>query len=184
MERTNLPIKILAEYGEIATKGRHKGKPSPYGIGVLKISETEQKNKVPELIEEYCKRLLVNTSVLKECGVDEIIFDIESPRDIPSEISLSGDLVRNLSAINARVEFHTVKDSENIKYKINRLKDKQLKLDKEELYQKVLDNLQKHPSLYNMDISSFIIYYLTKNYSEKELDENLSKFEEFYGEPA
>jgi len=181
-ERTQLPIKTLAEHGEISPKGRYKGKPSPYGIGVLEISPTGKQNNIYELIEEYSRRLLNSTNELKECGVDEIIFDIENSKDFPVEISLSKDIVRNLSSLNARVEFHTINDTEDIKNKIERVKEMFPYLNKEELYQNILASFHKHPSIYEADPFYYMIYLLSKNYSPQKLDEGLSKFEDFYNE--
>jgi hypothetical protein len=117
-ERTSLPIKVLAEYGEISAKGRYKGMPSPYGMGIIEISKPEIKTNISALILEYCNRLLDNKNDLKECGVDDIIFDIERSKDAPAEILLSTNILRNLSALNATVEFHTIENAGNLKNKI------------------------------------------------------------------
>jgi hypothetical protein len=109
---------VLAEYGEISAKGRYKGMPSPYGMGIIEISKPEIKTNISALILEYCNRLLDNKNDLKECGVDDIIFDIERSKDAPAEILLSTNILRNLSALNATVEFHTIENAGNLKNKI------------------------------------------------------------------
>jgi len=177
-EKTSLPIKVLAEYGEISNKGRYKGIPSPYGIGILEISNAGSETKIPLLIKEYTTKLLKNTNELKESGVDEIIFDIESSKSDTSEISLSPDILQNLSALNARVEFHTINDDDDLKNKIEKVRSKLPGLNKEDMYQYIL----KHPAIYGADVVYYIIYLFSKNYSSKQLDENIGKFEDFYNE--
>ena len=100
---TKLPIKTLAEFGQVSSRGKYKGKPSPYGIAVLEMPETDKQINVPDLIQLYSTRLLENRDHLKDCGVEEIIFDIESAAGTPAELSLSPAILGNLSALNARI---------------------------------------------------------------------------------
>lgn len=111
--KLNLPIEVLAEYGTIAANGRYKGQPSPYGMGLLEISPEKQEN-INDLFLEYCNKLLEWKDDLKECGVDEIIIDIANAKNSPFDISLSIDVLHNLSLINARVELHSINDEDDL----------------------------------------------------------------------
>lgn len=123
-EKTKYLIKVLAEAGEIATKGRYKGKPSPYGIGVLEIRADKNKEDIYNILQKYSSELLNNRAFLKESGVEEIVFDIETLKDFASEISISAAILKDLSLLNARVEFHTINDTENFRIKVDQIADK------------------------------------------------------------
>jgi hypothetical protein len=178
--KLNLPIEILAEYGAIAPNGRYKGQPSPYGMGLLEISSPEKQDNLNDLFQEYCTKLLEWKDDLKECGVDEIIIDIANNRDFPADISLSHDVLHNLSLINARVELHSMND-EDAENETESLENSNRSFRKDELYQKVLSSLKKHPLINKADAIPYFIYF----YSEKNaqgVDESLDKFEDFYKE--
>jgi hypothetical protein len=123
-EKTNYPIEVLAEYGEISAKGRYKGKPSPYGIGVLEIQANKDKEDIYDIIRKYSLELLYKKDYLQESGVEEIVFDIETSKDFTSEISISAEMLKDLSLLNARVEFHTINDTENLRIKAEHISDK------------------------------------------------------------
>lgn len=114
-EKTNYPIKVLAEYGEISTKGRYKGKPSPYGMGVIEIQTNNHHENIYNIIKKYISELLKKKADLKESGVEEIVFDIEASKDFTTEISISADILKDLSLLNAQVTFHTINDTESLK---------------------------------------------------------------------
>ena len=179
-ERTKLPIDILAEYGVISSIGRYKGQRSPYGIGLLDISSPGKENNVNDLIREYCIKLLEWKDVLKECGVDEIIIDIENSREFPMDISLSNDLLFNLSTINARVELHSSHDDENADN--GSIEGNMQMLNKNELYQKVLTSLKKHPFINDTKAIPYFIYFFSVKHYSDDVDDNLNKFEDFYKE--
>ncbi len=179
--KLNLPIEVLAEYGEISTSGRYKGQPSPYGMGLLEISLLEKQKNINELFQEYCIKLFGWKEDLKEFGVDEIIIDIANTSEFPVDISISNDILHNLSSINARVEFHTIHTEDDLEDNNESLKKNTLPLKKDKLYKKVLSSLKKHPSINKADaIPYFIYYYSTKN--AENIDEKLNKFEDFYKE--
>lgn len=99
-EGINLPIETLVSTGELGKVGRYKGKRVPYGIGLLKINPTA------DTINEYSEILLKNKAKLKKYNVEEIIFDVDATSNGLQKISLSGDLLKKLSSLNARIEFH------------------------------------------------------------------------------
>jgi hypothetical protein len=180
-QKLNLPIEVLAEYGEISSNGRYKGQPSPYGMGLLEISLSEKQNNINELFREYCIKLLEWKDDLKEYGVEEIIIDIANARDFPMDLSLSNDILHSLSLINARVEFHSINEEVEPENKTESLKNRNQFFKRDRLYQKVLSSLKKHPFINKADaIPYFIYFYSTKN--AESIDENLSKFEDFYKE--
>ncbi|HMO62071.1 MAG TPA: hypothetical protein PKC39_07470 [Ferruginibacter sp.] len=99
-EKINLPIEALVSSGELGKVGRYKGKPMPYGIGLLKINPTV------ETINEYSDILLKNKSKLKKYNVDEIIFDVDASSEELEKISISSGLLKKLSALNAKIQFY------------------------------------------------------------------------------
>jgi len=80
IEKTQLPIQVLSEYGKTSTKGRYKGKSSPYGMAVLQIEAATSQREVNELIKKYSENLIKNKNELLESGVEEIIFNLGSPK--------------------------------------------------------------------------------------------------------
>lgn len=187
-EKTKYPIKVLAEAGQIASKGRYKGKPFPYGIGVLEIKANKSKEDIYDVLQKYSSELLDSKAYLKESGVEEIVFDIETSKDFTSEISISAAILKDLSLLNARVEFHTINDTENLKIKVDQISDKFPSINKNELLQILNTVLHKHPLIFEADALSYIIYLIKEHLDNEEigsvikLKENLSKFEEFYDE--
>jgi len=187
-EKTKYPIEVLAEYGETSTKGRYKGKPSPYGIGILAIQANNDTKDIYEVLRKYSSELVDRRAYLKESGVEEIIFDIEASKDFPSEISISAAILKDLSLLNARVEFHTINDTENLTIKVDQISNKFPSVNKNELLRILHTALREHPSIYEADALSYIIYLIKDHFDNGEkssvinLEENLSKFEEFYDE--
>lgn len=113
-EKTNLPLKILAEYGELSNKGRYKGKASPYGLAILQTSPNNKKKDLFELIEGYCNTLLKYKNKLEASGVEEIIFDVETDNRLPVNPIPEPNISKNLYLLKAKVEFHSVGDKEDI----------------------------------------------------------------------
>jgi len=178
-QKLNLPIEVLAEYGEISTSGRYKGQLSPYGMGLLEISFPENHNNINGLFHEYCNKLFNWKDILKEFGVEEIIIDIANTKDYVANISLSNDILHILSEINARIEFHSL-DGDDEEEKISLPKGNAI-FNKDELYQKVRSILKNHPNINKAEAIPYFIYF----YSKKDVDsieENLNKFEDFYKE--
>lgn len=96
----NLPIETLVSSGELGKVGRYKGKPVPYGIGLLKINPTT------ETMNEYSDVLLKKRAKLKKYNVEEIVFDVDANSTGLEKISISGNLLKKLSSLNARIQFH------------------------------------------------------------------------------
>lgn len=106
-EDINLPIEPLVSAGELGKVGRFKGKPVPYGIGLLKINPTA------ETINEYSDVLIKNKAKLKKYNVEEIIFDVDANSRGLEQISISADLLKKLSSLNARIQFHNYQATKN-----------------------------------------------------------------------
>ena len=104
---TGWPIEPIIESGEIGLIGRYKGKPSPYGFGLLKV---EPKANV---IFKYAKILNTKKRALVEAKVEEIVFDIEADNMGFESIVISPEVSKLLSEINARIEFHKIPDTDN-----------------------------------------------------------------------
>jgi hypothetical protein len=109
---TQLPIEILAEYGEIAKKGRYKNKPTPYGLALLKVEKNGKKDLRTNLFNSI-KFLLTEKQALKKSGVEDIIVDIETSPNIEEGFYFDEDILASLSKLKAKIEFHTVKDEKN-----------------------------------------------------------------------
>ena len=113
-ELTRLPIESLVESGEISKIGRYRGKPSPYGIGLLKLNPEEN------VIDKYCTILLGYKSALKESKVEEILFDIET-NDGFQYFSILPKTAKILSTLNARIEFHKIPQNEEDRLPLNKI---------------------------------------------------------------
>lgn len=182
-DRLHFPIKTLAEYGKNSETGRYKGKPSPYGLAVLEILHKKNEKNVYNIIKRHIEELLQNQIHLKESGVEEIVFDIETSRDSSSEISISPELLGSLSLLNAKVEFHTITDEDDFETKIYKLLEKYSSPTNEKLYEIIL-NRYDYPSLFEAKAYFFIIYlYLSKQYlTDFKIEEKLQEFDKFYSE--
>lgn len=99
-EKISLPIETLVSSGELGKVGRYKGKPVPYGIGLLKIAPTV------ETITEYSEILIKNKSKLKKYNVEEIIFDVDANSEELERLSISSSLLKKLSSLNAQIQFY------------------------------------------------------------------------------
>jgi len=99
-EKMSLPIETLVSSGDLGKVGRYKGKPVPYGIGLLKIKPNI------ETINSYSDLLLKSKSELKKYNVDEIIFDVDATSEALEKMSISGSILKKLSSLNARIQFH------------------------------------------------------------------------------
>ncbi len=106
MDKTKWPLNILVEAGQISPRGKFKGKPSPYGIAFFTINMNSDINDPIELIDIYSDKLLYNQDNLRESGVEDIIFDIETSNSKEYNYSLDEKIIKKLSQLNARVDFH------------------------------------------------------------------------------
>ena len=103
-EKGNLALEVVAEAGEMATKGRYKGRPSPYGLALLKVSAGTADDINP-LLNETLNRLMELQPLLVESGVEEITLDLEHYVKTEGQIKMDKDLVRKISALNANIDF-------------------------------------------------------------------------------
>lgn len=99
-EEINLPIETLVSSGELGKVGRFKNKPVPYGIGLLKI------NPDVETLNSYSDLLLKSKSKLKKYNVEEIIIDVDASSEALENMAISGSVLKKLSSLNARIQFH------------------------------------------------------------------------------
>lgn len=172
---TGLPLEILVETGEKSKKGRYKGKPSPYGIALLKIEPTQ------DSIINWCNQLLLLKSNLKKSSVKEIIFDIESTNENFSNFSITKELSSKLNKLNAIINFTktpNVEVDEFLKKVLLHLE--QTTIEKKEL---VLYNLKTIEKLWAKEIMStkysyaIMIYIIESLNSNKNIEpENLQKY--------
>lgn len=103
-EKGGLPLEVVAEFGAVATKGRYKGQPSPYGLALLKVSAAATDDINP-LLSETLNRLMELQPLLAESGVEEITLDLEHYAKTDVQIKMDKDLVRKISALNANIDF-------------------------------------------------------------------------------
>ncbi len=167
---TGLPIETLAEYGEIARKGRYRGKSSPYGLALLKVEEQPNKN-IYFILNKYLKKLLDKKREISNSGVEEIVIDVETPPHRESGLSFDNDILLKVSKLNARIDVHTISEneyepslSELRSFVIRKLNDKPLQ-DKSKRIK--LENELKAKHLYmlyrkNHPAMGFLIFYLSK----------------------
>jgi RNA polymerase sigma factor (sigma-70 family) len=108
---TRLPIESLMEYGEIAKIGRYKDKPSPYGIGIIKIDKSISNEDLNKVLDDYIKRLYRKAEAIRKSGAQEIIFEIGSTIGTSSELSIDNNILKKLSKLRARINIYTVGDN-------------------------------------------------------------------------
>jgi hypothetical protein len=103
-ELTNLPLEILIESGQIAKRGRYKGKKSPFGIALLKLDNSDN------VLLDWSKKLLNIKDSLVQSKVEEIIFDIESTNENFKNFTITTELANNLSLLNAKINFNKLEE--------------------------------------------------------------------------
>lgn len=108
-DRTGLPIEVIIESGETSNLGYFKGKPSPYGIGLLKVDPYGEIN---EILDSYFSRLLSNKFALELSKVKEIIVDVETSPYFESAIFFNENVLKQISELNARLEINTIEEEE------------------------------------------------------------------------
>ena len=54
---TKLPIEVIMESGEIASLGRYKNKPAPYGLGLLSV-KVDPKKRLNDMLVGYLNKLV------------------------------------------------------------------------------------------------------------------------------
>ncbi len=106
-EVTKLPIEVLVESGEKGKIGRYRGKPSPYGIGLLKIDTLDNQKLI-----SYCDILIKKKDELKAANLEEIVFDIETSSKNLSSFTINSELAKMLVLLNARLEFNQIEEDE------------------------------------------------------------------------
>lgn len=88
-----IPIETLVEYNKIADRGRYKGKPSPYGIGMILVDIKNFEKTLDIFVEKL--KFLYNK------GVDTISISIELDRDW----YLSKEISKKIVKLDAEVMF-------------------------------------------------------------------------------
>ncbi len=105
-EKTNLPIEVIIDSGDIAKIGRYKGKKSPYGIGVISFLFDEAK------VIGYSNKL--KKIKRTEHHLDEIVFDFifaenESFDISPIVLKSITDISANFTITDSKPHQKTVK---------------------------------------------------------------------------
>src|SRR6185436_4912247 len=187
---TGFPIEVLSEYGEIADKGRYKGKPSPYGLALLKIEREKENDDLNEVFNRYLEKLLSKKEQLNEIGVEEIIIDVETPILKESEFSFNNELLQKIFQLNAIIDWHTISSEdytlsisefraylEKINDEIQKSHFNTNKLEEKLKQQQVFFNYytNKNPTKYGIALGFFIL--LIQKYWDTE-DEKIPSFKE------
>jgi hypothetical protein len=117
--KTGLPIESLIESGELGKIGRFKNKPTPFGIGLLKVEPNQN------AFIEYSDMLLEKRHLLQGSNVEEIIFDIDATPQFLENFTISNDILTKISLLNARIQFHARKeDSDDFATLLTKLSSK------------------------------------------------------------
>jgi hypothetical protein len=106
MNLTKLPLEVLAEYGEIASRGRYKGKKSPYGLALLKVEPKNNFENLEDALRKVVKKLISHKKHLAECNVEEISVDVENN----SSYKLEKDIIKDLSKLNANIDINPIEE--------------------------------------------------------------------------
>ena len=109
MEVSQIPLEVIAEAGAPALRGRYKGKASPYGMALWRVEqEEEDKSDISRILFQNLNRLWQLKGEFDNVGIEEIIVDIDAPR----EISLNHDTLSLISKLNAKVDFNATSEYE------------------------------------------------------------------------
>jgi len=113
---SKLPIEVLVESGETAKIGRYRGKPSPYGIGLIKVDSLNDKRLLlyPTILLKYKKDF-------KRLRIEEIIFDIDTSSKEVENILFDSRFIHLIASLNARIQFHKNEDENDFRYLIDTL---------------------------------------------------------------
>jgi hypothetical protein len=183
-----MPLTILAESGEIASKGRYAGKVSPFGMAVFEFPVSEPE--VNGALSECYQKLLGWKRYLDEAGVEDVVIDIGNFEDYPlDKVALSKEVMAALSTLNANIEFHTVamqKDRDHTaeQHIMDVFKKHATGLTVENL-QKLVSSSQNHPSLWKTNALSYWLFLRIKDDSfEQESQNHLNEFDAFCEELA
>lgn len=101
-------ILILASSGSIATRGRYKGKPSPYGMGIIEINHPT--TTLNNLVSEYAEKLIIWKPILTDNGVTEITLGVNTYGD-DYELDLGIETLGNLHFMEVSLEVHASSSS-------------------------------------------------------------------------
>jgi len=180
---TKLPLEIIVESGEIASKGRYKEKKSPFGIALLKIDNSEN------VLLDWSKKLISFKDYLKLSNVGEIIFDIQSTNDNFKNFTITSELANNLSVLNAKIKFNKIED-DNLDEVITKLIfhiSHTSSIPSSDLLQKKLEILRKLDSDNNISAETtygLIVYMFESlnNTTEGTETESFKKFRKEYHE--
>ncbi len=104
---TKLPIECLVECGEIADRGRYKGTIYPYGLGVLKITPTDDINS--SLINILDMILNKHSDSLYLSGEPRITIDIVNYGK-SAIFDISDDVSTKIKSLNIPLDFYEFKD--------------------------------------------------------------------------
>lgn len=156
----DVPVKILAEYGEIATKGRYKGKSLPYGMALLTF--TQNKEDIQLALEYYCSKLLSWNQHMRDSGVEDIIVDVGYYDEAPIEFSISRALMNTFQELNVTLEFHTVSNEVKLEHNTNLIKAFLKKYKNESYLQSIYPQLLHHDFIYDEKALKLLFYLFSK----------------------
>jgi len=86
------------EKGDIATTGRYKGKPLPYGSAVIASPEniTGENEKILWVIEKY----LNHKEKILNCGAEDIVFHIDVNYIDQCNLAFDPEIIKKISDLN------------------------------------------------------------------------------------
>lgn len=173
----NTKLKILAETGKPALKGRFIGQPSPYGMALLQIPVLE--NDMQNTLDKYIFKLESWEQSLKNCGIDEITIDIGYTEESPVNIKISNEQMHKLGSLNTLIEFYSISKEERFEHSSKKIKNILGRYNKQNDYNTILLNLQKHQNfLVNDTALSTVLYFMLSGDSTKSIEENINNIEQ------
>jgi len=101
----NVPLEIHAEAGVIATKGRYKGQPSPYGSAIYDIKDPEKN--LTQLVEDTIAKLFEWIKVLRDYKLDKITIGINTFGLSDYELNLSNSSLADLHFIGVELAIYS-----------------------------------------------------------------------------
>jgi len=103
-ELSGLPVETIVEAGDIGTKGRYKGKPTAYGLGILAVKEFDS-----EVLNNFLGQLLTQKLILENTNVEEVVIDFDANTTGLSSFNFSAELLKKIYDLNARLELNNHK---------------------------------------------------------------------------
>ena len=102
---TSLKLDLKVEPGEITKRGKYKNKPSPIGSAYYKKNEFLETWDEDFINNPFIKLLDNNINILRQCGADEIILDLEINYKDQCNFAFSKNFINRISELGLSIYY-------------------------------------------------------------------------------